>query len=156
MAFDEEDAASSAFESFCRGAQLGRFPRLDDREDLWRILVTITARKAADLMQREQALRCGGGRVVGEAKLGGLDPGAEIGLDQLATEGPTPEFAAMVADECHQRLAGLRDDSLRRIALQRMEGYNNEQIAAEMGCSLRSVERKLRLIRKAWLREGSP
>jgi DNA-directed RNA polymerase specialized sigma24 family protein len=48
----------------------------------------------------------------------------------------------------------LHDDSLCRIALQRMEGYNDEQIAAQMGCSLRSVERKLRLIRKEWLREG--
>ena len=153
---DEEDAALSAFNCFCQSAAAGRYPQLRDRDDLWRLLVAITARKVIDQTRRERRQRRGGGQVVGEAKLGGSDPGAGIGLDQLAGEGPTPEFAAMVADECRQRLAGLRDDSLRRIALQRMEGYNNEQIAMEMGCSLKSVERKLRLIRKEWLREGSP
>ncbi|MBV8316476.1 MAG: hypothetical protein JOZ53_16175, partial [Planctomycetaceae bacterium] len=114
------------------------------------------ARKVIDQTRRERRQRRGGGQVVRDAELGGSDPGAGIGLDQLAGEGPTPEFAAMVADEFSQRLAGLRDEALRRIAPRRMEGYNNEQIAAEMGYSLRSVERKLHLIRKAWLREGSP
>jgi hypothetical protein len=38
---DEEDVAPSAFDSFCRAARAGRFPRLDDRHDLWQILVLI-------------------------------------------------------------------------------------------------------------------
>ena len=46
-AADEEDVALSAFASFCRGVEHGRFPRLEDQDDLWRLLVTITARKAA-------------------------------------------------------------------------------------------------------------
>src|SRR4051794_29187265 len=45
-AADEEDAALSAFNSFCTGVARGRFPRLADRDDLWRLLVVITARKA--------------------------------------------------------------------------------------------------------------
>src|SRR4051812_41442059 len=53
-AADEEDVALSAFDSFCRGAEQGRFPRLDDRGDLWQVLVLITARKAADLRQSER------------------------------------------------------------------------------------------------------
>jgi hypothetical protein len=40
---DEEDVALSAFDSFCRGAEAGRFPRLGDRADLWQLLVVITA-----------------------------------------------------------------------------------------------------------------
>ena len=43
---DEEDAALSAFNSFCDGAARGKFPQLADRDDLWRLLVVITARKA--------------------------------------------------------------------------------------------------------------
>ena len=35
-----------------------------------------------------------------------------------------------------------------------MEGYTNEEIARELGCVTRSVERKLNVIRKAWLGEG--
>src|SRR3954465_6949521 len=46
-AADEEDVALSAFDSFCRHAEAGRFPRLADRDSLWRLLVTVTARKAA-------------------------------------------------------------------------------------------------------------
>ena len=53
-AADEEDVALSAFDSFCAGVARGRFPRLDDRNDLWRVLVTITARKAADQALRER------------------------------------------------------------------------------------------------------
>ena len=42
---DEEDVALSAFDSFCQGVAGGRFPQLDDRDNLWRILVTITGAK---------------------------------------------------------------------------------------------------------------
>src|SRR5207237_3816674 len=59
---DEEDAALSAFDSFVRGAACGRYPRLDDRDDLWRLLVVITERKALDQAQREPRQTRGGGR----------------------------------------------------------------------------------------------
>jgi hypothetical protein len=44
---DEEDVALAAFDSFCRRAEKGDAPRLDDRDSLWGLLATITARKAA-------------------------------------------------------------------------------------------------------------
>ena len=44
---------------------------------------------------------------------------------------------------------------VRRVALLRMEGYSNDQIAERLGCGLRSVERKLARIRKRWLAEGA-
>jgi RNA polymerase sigma factor (sigma-70 family) len=153
---DEEDVALSAFDSFCRGAAAGRFPRLDDRGDLWRLLVTITVRKATDYVRGESRQRRGGGRVVGEAALDAAAPEAGRWLDQVIGREPTPEFAAQVADECRRLLEGLPDDELRTIALLRMEGYSNEQIAERLGCGLRSVERKLDRIRKRWTVEGSP
>src|SRR5215210_9495207 len=61
-AADEEDVALSAFDSFCRGVDAGRFPRLDDRHDLWQVLVLITVRKAIDLRQHEGRLARGGER----------------------------------------------------------------------------------------------
>ena len=48
-AADEEDVALSAFDSFCRGAEQGRFPQLHDRDNLWRLLVCITDRKLKNL-----------------------------------------------------------------------------------------------------------
>jgi DNA-directed RNA polymerase specialized sigma24 family protein len=92
----EEDAALSAFDSLCRGIGEGRYPRLDDRADLWHSLVTITARKAADMVQHERRLKRGGGHVRTEADLAAaaLEAG---GLGQAPADDPSPELAAMVA-----------------------------------------------------------
>ena len=147
---DEEDVALSVFDSFFEGIAAGAFPKLGGRDDLWRLLVTITARKAANQIRREYQLKRGGGRVLGEAVLEGIDPDAGRALAQVVGDEPSPEFAAMVAEEFRLRLEGLKDDSLRQVALMRMEGYANEEIAARLDISLRSVERKLAAIRKRW------
>jgi DNA-directed RNA polymerase specialized sigma24 family protein len=155
-AVDEEDIALSAFDSFCRGAERGRFPRLDDRESLWRLLVTITVRKVADQVERQCRKKRGGGRVRGETALAGEDSDAGgAGLDWVVGREPTPEFAAMVADECRRLLETLGDETLRRIALLRMEGYSDGEIASQLDCGVRTVGRKLELIRKIWMRKGT-
>jgi DNA-directed RNA polymerase specialized sigma24 family protein len=156
-AFDEEDIALSAFESFCRGAEQGRFPRLDDRDGLWRLLVTITARKVVDQVERQCRRKRGGGRVRNEAALAGPESEAGGGgLDQAVGREPTPEFAAMMADECRHLLAELGDEGLRQVALLRMEGYSDDEIASRLDCSVRTVGRKLRLIRDIWMQKGMP
>jgi DNA-directed RNA polymerase specialized sigma24 family protein len=154
---DEEDIALSAFQSFCEGAANGRYPRVDDRYGLWRLLVTITVRKVLDQSERQGRKKRGGGRVRGESVLVGGDPEQRgAGIEQVVGREPTPAFAAMVADECRRLLEALGDETLRRIALLRMEGYSDPEIAATLGCGLRTVGRKLELIRKAWLREVAP
>lgn len=60
---DAEDVALSAFASFVRAVELGRFPRLEDRQDLWQVLLVLTARKAGKQVRREAAERRGGGKV---------------------------------------------------------------------------------------------
>ncbi len=143
-AADEEDVALSAFASFCRAAEAGRFPQLTDRDDLWRLLVTLTERKAFNLIRDENRQKRGGGAV----RQG--DDSTGNGLDQLAGREPTPEFAAQVAEEC-QRLLGLLDDAeLQSIAVWKMEGSTAAEIAARLGCALSTVERRLRLIRQIW------
>ena len=97
---DEEDVALSAFGAFCTAAARGRFPRLDDRDDPWRVLVTLTERKASDLLRRQRRLKRGGGRVAPEADVAG--PEGDL-LDHLAGTSPTPEFAALVAEEYRRR-----------------------------------------------------
>lgn len=146
---DEEDAALDAFDSFVRGASRGRYPRLDDRDDLWRLLVIITERKAIDQAQHERRRKRGGGRVISMASSGGDGHPGEA-PSCIADAMPTPEFAAMVADECRSLLGKLRDDSLRQVALMRMEGYTNEEVADRLGCSLRTIARKIELIRRTW------
>jgi DNA-directed RNA polymerase specialized sigma24 family protein len=152
-AADEEDVALSAFDSFCRGAEQGRFPELNDRHGLWRLLFTLTERKAIALLRREHRLKRGGGQVVGEAALARPDAGG--GLEQVAGREPSPEWAALMAEEVACRLEALPDQELRGIALARMEGETVPQIAARLGCAPRTVERKVRMIRSLWEHEGA-
>ncbi len=147
---DEEDVALERVRQLRQGAAAGRFPKLGGRDDLWRVLVTITARKAFDQRQHENRRRRGGGKVFGEDFLARPDDEGHGGLDQVVGREPTPAFAAQVADECRRLLSVLRDDTLRQIALLRMEGYSNEQVAERLGLGLRTIERKLDLIRKTW------
>src|SRR5713101_1490066 len=76
-AVDEEDVALTAFDSFCRGAANGRFPQLSDRNELWHLLIVITARKVIDVRQHEKRQKRGGGAVRGEKAL--LEEGSEAG-----------------------------------------------------------------------------
>ena len=147
---DEEDVALSAFDSFFRGAEKGRFPDLNDRDGLWRLLVVMTRRKAAHLKRDECRQKRGGGGVVDQAALAGAAGEEEAGLDWLAGEEPTPEFAAQLAEECERLLGRLGDPGLRSLAVWKMEGYTNEEIAARLGCCLSTVERRLQLIRRLW------
>jgi RNA polymerase sigma factor (sigma-70 family) len=148
-AADEEDVALSAFDSFCRGVERNCFPSLDDRDDLWALLVVITARKAIDLRDRENRQKRGGGKVAGEsaldALLGSEDGGA--GISQVVGAEPTPELAAQLAEEFQRLLARLAGDDLRAVAVWKLEGYTNAEIAARLGCAEVTVERRLRLIR---------
>jgi DNA-directed RNA polymerase specialized sigma24 family protein len=149
---DEEDAALSAIRTVCRRAAQGRFPRLDDRDDLWRLLVVITVRKAFDQIQRRKAKKRGGDRVIGEADLwsgGGSEPGA--GLDGFAGAEPSPELAAMVVEEYQRLWTRLPNDSLRLVLDLTLEGYTKEEIAERMKRTVRSVARKLEAIRELWL-----
>jgi DNA-directed RNA polymerase specialized sigma24 family protein len=150
---DEEDAAVSAFDSFCRGAREGRYPRLADRDDLWRLLVVITIRKALDQIQRQAAQKRGGDRLMGEADLADRDERG-AGLDDLAGREPSPALAAMVAEEYRRLKSRLGDDSLPLVLDLRLEGYSVGDIAERMGCTVRTVSRKLSVIRTVWL-EGA-
>ena len=79
-------------------------------------------------------------------------PAADV--DRLLGAGPTPELAAQMTEECRRLLDGLGEDTLRSVALWKMEGYSNEEIAQRLDCGLRSVSRKLLVIRAIWAQEG--
>jgi DNA-directed RNA polymerase specialized sigma24 family protein len=143
---DAEDVALSAFDSFCRGAAEDRFPRLSDRQDLWELLVLLTARKICRLVQRERTQKRGGGTV---QQMSSLDSEDAAAWEMIGRE-PTPDFAAQVADECRRLLEKLGGDELREVALAKMEGYTNAEIAQRLKVVERTVERRLGLIRKLW------
>jgi DNA-directed RNA polymerase specialized sigma24 family protein len=143
---DEEDVALSAFDSFCRGAEQGRFPQLRDRDNLWRLLMVITARKATALRRYEERHK---------RRAPPADAPAEgVELDEVLGREPSPEFAAQVAEQCQHLLARLGSAELTAIAVWKMEGYRNDEIAGKLDYVPRTVERKLRLIRQLWAEEA--
>src|SRR5262245_52114682 len=119
---DEEDAALSAFDSFCRRAEQGEFPDLKDRDGLWALLVVLTARKAADLVKHQRREKRGGGKVQGDSALRPAegDSGAG-GFDALEGDDVTPEEAAILAEEVENLLGRLRDPALRQVAVWKLE-----------------------------------
>jgi DNA-directed RNA polymerase specialized sigma24 family protein len=153
---DEEDVALSVLDSFCRAAQRGCFPDLADRDGLWRLLFRKIVRKAVDLARHERREIRGGGRVQGESAFEGpILPSGDQGVAQVPDDTVSPEFAAMMAEQCRRLLECLEPD-LQSLALARMEGYSNEQIAQRIRRSVRTVERRLQLIRRKWETEMSP
>jgi DNA-directed RNA polymerase specialized sigma24 family protein len=155
-AADEHDVVQDAFKSFFGNIARGRFPQLADRHDLWPLLAVITTRKALDLIHHEQRRKRGSGGVRGESAW--LNPSAasdaDAGIAQVPGLEPTPEFAALMDEECRRLLDRLGQPELRSVALWKMEGHSNDEIAAKLGRSRGTVERKLKLIRQLWEEEG--
>jgi DNA-directed RNA polymerase specialized sigma24 family protein len=149
---DEEDVVTSAFNSFFLRAQQGQFPQLHDRDDLWHLLAVITEHKALNQARAERCEKRGGGNVRGESAMLSPDASASAwGMQQWVDPEPTPAFAAAMTESLSRLLESL-DPDLRQIALLKLEGRTNEEIAALIGRSLPTVERRLKLIRDKWHR----
>ena len=139
---DSHLIAASAFDSFYLAAAAGRFPKLDDRSQLWRLLITITERKAYDAIEKHNTQRRGGNR---------KNLGAKA-LNPIVSPEPTPEFVLMMVEELEKLLNLLDDDKLRNIAVWKMEGHTNQEIADRLNCALRTVASKLDVIRAIFSR----
>lgn len=146
---DEEDVAQSAFATFCGGISKGRFPQLQDRHDLWHLLIVITARKATNCARRESSQKRRG------TKTRVIQNFPSSQLEQIVGDEPSPDFALEAAETVRDLLNSLPTSVLRTIVLSKLEGYTNDEIAHRVGCSLRTVERRLQVIRELWHDKGN-
>ena len=145
-AFDEEDVALSAFWTVWRSFQAGGHEAVQCRDSLWKLLAVVTSRKASDRLKIEGAAKRGGGRdAAASAKRF-----EKLALDDLPANCDDPQFAAMMADECQRMMAALGDDELAMVALLKLDGLTNDEIAAQLGYSRRTIQRMLSLIRDVW------
>jgi DNA-directed RNA polymerase specialized sigma24 family protein len=143
---DGEDLAAAAFQDFCAGAAAGRFPKIHNRDDLWRLLLTITVREVRDHVRYETRDRRDSRRTIAAGDLFDL---AGADLDRLAGDSPDPALAAAVADTLAHLLARLPED-LRGAARDQLDGYSAVDSARRQSCSLRTVERRRQRIREFW------
>jgi RNA polymerase sigma factor (sigma-70 family) len=155
-AADEEDVALGAFARFCQRAQQGQLPEVRNRDELRRFLVTMTVRMAIDEFRRERRQKRGGAALAAEHDMPGAGLASESAAEHVASREPPPDFVVQMTEECERLLSGLDDDALKVIAVWKSEGYTNEEIAGRLGVVLRTVERKLRVIRERWSAGASP
>ncbi len=146
---DEEDVVQSMGRSFFNRLRRGEFD-LADRDALWALLVTITLNKARNAADRHFAARRDVRRVEPLPRSDASLPDAPYQLFDPEADEPTPAEAAALNEALECRLRDLHDPDLRHVALMKLDGYSNREIADALRCGERTVERKLNLIRKRW------
>ncbi len=145
---DEQDVAIVAMEQFFMNVRKGRFPRLNDRSDLWQVLLMILDRRVIDLRRKKPEPVCGESVLCGGGDSSTLE-------NQLIVPDvqPTPDTMVQILEEFRIRLNQL-PEKLRPIALWKFEGRTNAEIAQLLSRSEKRVEVKLKLIREIWLHAG--
>ncbi|MEM7479161.1 MAG: ECF-type sigma factor [Planctomycetota bacterium] len=146
---DEEDVALSVFNALVTGVRDNRFSKLDDNSDLLQVLLMLTKRKAIAVLRREMAEKRGGGKVRGESVFSRVLTNGNASSGIANQEDPLDHWADYFEDDVQDMLQVL-DPTFQQIALMRFEGKSNPEIASEIGIALRSVERKIAVIREKW------
>lgn len=149
-AFDDEDVVAEVLGEFFTRVQRGEYSDIRDRGDLGQLLIVITIRRAKMLARKERAQKRGGGRVSLESE---IEAGAGFQLDQLVSDGRAVTFSEYMSVQCRLLIETLGDPDLEKIALWKLAGHTNEEIASEQGCTRVTIQRKLRLIRVLWTSE---
>lgn len=148
---DAEDVALSTLNALCQAAQQGRLANVQDRHDLWRLLVTCTLNRARNLRLHENRLKR---RAELVAETGSR---TDAGLGNVPSSEPTPEEAAQLADELRHVMQRLDAEDpthrLREVALLKLEGYTVEEIARRQQCARKTVSLRLSVIRGLWRKE---
>ncbi|MBA4192266.1 MAG: RNA polymerase subunit sigma-70 [Planctomycetaceae bacterium] len=147
---DGEDAALSAFDGFVRAVEAGKFPKLDDRDDLWQVLLMMTGNKAKNAVRDENRVKRGGGMASHGLATSDLESGRLV----AGSDEPDPAEAAILAEGAERLLRALGDTELRRVAELALEGCTNAEIAAGIGKAVATAERKLKRIREIWSGTG--
>lgn len=144
---DEEDAALSAFADFCEQVKNDGFKKgLEDREDLWQVLALLTKRKAIDHFRKDT--RRG---EAGESALDSPNRSHAAGAQNVeAHNTQTPDAILQAMEDFDRLLVLLPDDQTRHIACLKLEGFNNHEISDQVGCALRTVERRIGQIKAKW------
>lgn len=145
--FDGDDIASSALFALVDGLKNKRFTRLSNRDALWQLLVVIASRKISNEGQYYDRIKRGGGKVV-DFKFADAEDAKQLTTQLENKDGENFVEFDLICDEL---LESLPNAQYREIAMHRLAGYNNDEIAKKLDCSKRTIERKLKTIQLIWL-----
>ncbi|MCA8999965.1 MAG: sigma-70 family RNA polymerase sigma factor [Planctomycetaceae bacterium] len=149
IARDEEGAVQSALLSLWKGLREDRF-EFEDESGLLRIMLTIIRRKVIKQMRHAHRQRRGGG--LDHVPLyGATNDGEPVAI---ADDDLRPDELVEAKEEHARLFLVLGEAELRRIAILKLEGHTDQEIADALGRSRATIARKLRLIRETWVNEG--
>lgn len=158
---DEADAIQEAFSAFFRRVEKGAYPDCHDRNDLWCLLVKIADNKARQLARGERRAKRGAGRVRGDSVFARQNADPADGFDQVADVAGELRFSGLAFEDPDEALVdrildtltlcyGSLDEMERNVLGRQLQGYTHREIAEQLGCVTRTVERKLKVIRSRW------
>jgi RNA polymerase sigma factor (sigma-70 family) len=134
---DPEDVVQSVFRTFFRRGAEGEFSSVDDAQDLWKLLVTLTRRRCAGVAREEGSQKRDYRRELAD----------EFDM-QLLAQDPAPEDGDALLAVLEEVLSELGELELKIVEL-RLAKYTLPEISKQAGCSETKVSRVLR-----WLKEN--
>lgn len=150
---DAEDLVQSVFCDLWRSASQGSLGQIEDRESFWWLLLTMARHKAISRIRRAKSQKRQGSRPT--VQFSQLDDSKEV-----RNVHATPDLRTAHAELIRQFIEAqehlfelLADDTERAIAAYKLEGHNHPAIAAKLNVSVRTVERKVAMIRERWVRD---
>lgn len=152
--FDEEDVALSSFDRVIRAIRSDRLDDPADRFEFWGLLRLNAERRLSDRLKMEGAGKRGGGRSPSDERPRHFR--SDVALDQLAAQMADPQVELAMSETCRNLLDSLQDDELQQVAIWKLEGLTNDEIANSLGYSRRTVQRMVRNIRELWVRFQNP
>lgn len=144
---DEDDIAISVFTELCSQLENGSLPYLSGRDELWRLLIRMTAHKSVDQIRYLKREKRGAGKVRGESVFESKKFENAPGIEAIIGDEPGPEFVVALRDQIASVFAALPEKNLQEIARGKMEGRTNQELASIFDCSERTIERRLQMIR---------
>ena len=132
---DEEDIAQKVFTEVWQCVRSEHASKPHNRAELWNLMIVITYRKIVD-NQRSMLTK----------KRGGGEP-----LHPLLNAEVAPDWAVLLNDDL-DRLAELKGEMAKEIVELMMAGFDQVEIAEKLKTSPRTIQRRLALIRQAWLK----
>jgi RNA polymerase sigma-70 factor (ECF subfamily) len=144
---DPEEIVQSVYMSFFVRFADGQFV-LDGWGSLWALLTVLTVRRCGRQIEYFHAA-CRD--VTRELSPGAFPDGAHPSWQMIARD-PSPQEAAVLTEVVEELMRALEEGPHRDIVSLSLQGHKPVEIAGEIGCTERTVQRVLRRV-KEWLLE---
>jgi len=144
---DEEDVANFVLEAVFRNIAQGRYPDLQDRDDLWFLMLAITQRRISSILKRDRRQKAQPSSLTSLTELLEIYEGE---LSDLAVDSDPEQIAIEIGDCWQELMRILPNDEFRKIARLKLDFYSNRQISSMLKLTSKYIDRKVVEIQRLW------